>query len=196
MRRKSASLLGCVIFTWVQKILVPLCNVLAGSKWHLFLTFELNFWQRLEFLGDSVLDLLITWHLYQSHTDIDPGELTDLRSASVNNENFAQATVKKNLYKHLQHCSTLLLSQITEYVKSFPKPGETTDSGPSMKAPKVSSFLGLCYICISIVELMACAVCICYVLILLPMQFAPGRFPVLILLSFLMHLILFNDIFT
>ncbi|KDO73671.1 hypothetical protein CISIN_1g0003791mg, partial [Citrus sinensis] len=41
-----------------------------------------------------------------------------------------------NLYKHLQHCSTLLLSQITEYVKSFPKPGETTDSGPSMKAPK------------------------------------------------------------
>ncbi|KAH9804978.1 Endoribonuclease Dicer [Citrus sinensis] len=97
---------------------------------------EFYCYQRLEFLGDSVLDLLITWHLYQSHTDIDPGELTDLRSASVNNENFAQATVKKNLYKHLQHCSTLLLSQITEYVKSFPKPGETTDSGPSMKAPK------------------------------------------------------------
>ncbi|KAL9442075.1 hypothetical protein AB3S75_020560 [Citrus x aurantiifolia] len=97
---------------------------------------EFYCYQRLEFLGDSVLDLLITWHLYQSHTDIDPGELTDLRSASVNNENFAQATVKKNLYKHLQHCSTLLLSQITEYVKSFPKPGETTDSGPSVKAPK------------------------------------------------------------
>ncbi|KAH7574472.1 hypothetical protein JRO89_XS03G0300500 [Xanthoceras sorbifolium] len=97
---------------------------------------ELNFQQRLEFLGDSVLDLLITWHLYQSHKDIDPGELTDLRSASVNNENFAQVAVRHNLYKHFQHCSTLLLSQITEYVKSFPEPSDATSSGSGNKAPK------------------------------------------------------------
>ncbi|KAF9615049.1 hypothetical protein IFM89_021620 [Coptis chinensis] len=74
-------------------------------------------YQRLEFLGDSVLDLLITWYLFQSHTDIDPGELTDLRSASVNNESFAKASVKHALQQHLQHCSGLLLEQITEYVK-------------------------------------------------------------------------------
>ncbi|KAG6498755.1 hypothetical protein ZIOFF_038477 [Zingiber officinale] len=36
-------------------------------------------YQRLEFLGDSVLDVLITWHLFQCYRDIDPGELTDLR---------------------------------------------------------------------------------------------------------------------
>ncbi|KAI5446111.1 hypothetical protein KIW84_014094 [Lathyrus oleraceus] len=54
------------------------------------------YYERLEFLGDSVLDLLITWHLYQSHTEIDPGELTDLRSASVNNESFAQAAVRQD----------------------------------------------------------------------------------------------------
>nr|TKR65749.1 endoribonuclease Dicer-like 3-like isoform X2 [Populus alba] len=87
-------------------------------------------YQRLEFLGDSVLDLLITWHLYQSHTDVDPGELTDLRSASVNNDNFAQVAVKQNLYTHLLHCSTLLQSQIREYVNSF----HESDQGP--KAPK------------------------------------------------------------
>ncbi|KAK7351320.1 hypothetical protein VNO77_10675 [Canavalia gladiata] len=40
-------------------------------------------YERVEFLGDSVLDLLIAWYLYQSHIDIDPGVLTDLRSASV-----------------------------------------------------------------------------------------------------------------
>ncbi|KAM0865320.1 hypothetical protein ACQ4PT_043361 [Festuca glaucescens] len=40
-------------------------------------------YQRLEFLGDSVLDLLITRYLYVTHTDVDPGELTDLRSALV-----------------------------------------------------------------------------------------------------------------
>ncbi|KAL7196180.1 hypothetical protein ACSBR1_036234 [Camellia fascicularis] len=83
-------------------------------------------YQRLEFLGDSVLDILITWHLYQSHTDIDPGELTDLRSASVNNENFANVAVKKNLYQHLQHRSGLLLNQITEYVKFISGSQRTT----------------------------------------------------------------------
>lgn len=87
-------------------------------------------YQRLEFLGDSVLDLLITWHLYQSHKDVDPGELTDLRSASVNNDNFAQVAVKQNLYSHLLHCSTFLQSQITEYINSFHEPVQGT------KAPK------------------------------------------------------------
>nr|AUH15439.1 dicer-like 3 protein [Dimocarpus longan] len=93
-------------------------------------------YQRLEFLGDSVLDLLITWHLYQSHKDVDPGELTDLRSASVNNENFAQVAVRHKLYKHFQHRSTLLLSQITEFVNSFAVSSETTNSGSGNKAPK------------------------------------------------------------
>ncbi|GAV80701.1 Helicase_C domain-containing protein/Ribonuclease_3 domain-containing protein/PAZ domain-containing protein/dsRNA_bind domain-containing protein/ResIII domain-containing protein [Cephalotus follicularis] len=97
---------------------------------------EVYCYQRLEFLGDSVLDLLITQHFYQSHGHIDPGELTDLRSASVNNENFAQVAVRRNLYEHLQHCSTLLLSQITEYVKSFPEPLDDTSSAPSKRGPK------------------------------------------------------------
>lgn len=98
------------------------------------MTSLLNFGQRLEFLGDSVLDLLITWHLYQSHTDVDPGELTDLRSAVVNNDNFAQVAVKRNLHTHLLHCSTFLQSQITEYLNSF------TESDQGTKAPKVSSY--------------------------------------------------------
>ncbi|RLN41300.1 Type III restriction enzyme, res subunit family protein, expressed [Panicum miliaceum] len=74
-------------------------------------------YQRLEFLGDSVLDLLITRHLYASHTDVDPGESTDLRSALVSNENFAQAVVRNNIHNHLQHGSGILLEQITEYVR-------------------------------------------------------------------------------
>lgn len=92
-------------------------------------------WQRLEFLGDSVLDLLITWHLYKSHTDIDPGVLTDLRSASVNNDNFAQVAVRHNLHQHLLHGSGLLLSQISEYVKAISE--SDPRSLPSIRAPKV-----------------------------------------------------------
>ncbi|KAF8036139.1 hypothetical protein BT93_C1979 [Corymbia citriodora subsp. variegata] len=93
-------------------------------------------YQRLEFLGDSLLDILITWYLYQSHTDVDPGELTDLRSASVNNENFAQVAVRHNFEKHLQHCSTFLQSQITEYVQSLNRPEIDTRELQHMKGPK------------------------------------------------------------
>ncbi|XP_020536663.1 endoribonuclease Dicer homolog 3a isoform X2 [Jatropha curcas] len=93
-------------------------------------------YQRLEFLGDSVLDLLITWHLYQTHPKIDPGELTDLRSACVNNENFAQVVVRQGLHEHLQHCSASLLSKITEYLQSFHESDEATKLSPGLKGPK------------------------------------------------------------
>lgn len=86
-----------------------------------------------------MLDLLITWHLYQSYTDIDPGELTDLRSASVNNENFAQAAVRLNLHQDLQHCSGLLLCQLTEYVKSMSE-SHTDGSLQGPKGPEVSFY--------------------------------------------------------
>ncbi|KAK9101564.1 hypothetical protein Scep_024994 [Stephania cephalantha] len=95
---------------------------------------ELGFsycYQRLEFLGDAVLDLLITWHLFQRHDSLDPGELTDLRSACVNNENFAKNAVKHGLQRHLQHCSGLLLEQITEYVKFV---SECEESQPLQRA--------------------------------------------------------------
>ncbi|KAG1355238.1 hypothetical protein COCNU_07G013500 [Cocos nucifera] len=97
-------------------------------------------YQRLEFLGDSVLDLLITWHLFINYRDIDPGELTDLRSASVNNENFAQAAVRHNFQQYLQHGSGILLGQITEYVKYISENQGNEDmllSAGVHKSPKV-----------------------------------------------------------
>ncbi|XP_057432641.1 endoribonuclease Dicer homolog 3a isoform X2 [Lotus japonicus] len=93
-------------------------------------------YERLEFLGDSVLDVLITWHLYQSHTDIREGELTELRSASVNNENFAQVAVRKNLHMHLLHSSGLLLNQISEYAKVVSESENNTLLLLGIKAPK------------------------------------------------------------
>ncbi|XP_020097206.1 endoribonuclease Dicer homolog 3a-like [Ananas comosus] len=114
---------------------------------------ELGAWycyQRLEFLGDAVLDILITWHLFKNHEDVDPGELTDLRSASVNNENFAQVAVKHKLQHHLQHGSGLLLEQITEYVKGLEDSNEENYSlmlkglskGPKVLGDIVESIAG------------------------------------------------------
>lgn len=72
--------------------------------------------------------------------------MTDLRSASVNNENFAQVAVKHNFHHFLQHSSGLLLDQITEYVNrlegsSMDKVELLSDGLP--KGPKVRSFFVL-----------------------------------------------------
>lgn len=95
--------------------------------------------QRLEFLGDAVLDVLITRYLFNNHTNIDPGELTDLRSASVNNESFAQAAVKHSLQHHLQHYSGSLASQVTDYVNCLMEShgDEASQIRRCLKGPKV-----------------------------------------------------------
>lgn len=69
-------------------------------------------YQRLEFVGDAVLDHLITRHLFFTYTDLPPGRLTDLRAAAVNNENFARVAVKHKLHLHLRHGSSALEKQV------------------------------------------------------------------------------------
>lgn len=93
--------------------------------------------QRLEFLGDAVLDILVTRHLYESHSKVDPGLLTDMRSASVNNDNFARSAVRWNLHPHLQRVSSLLKDQISEFV-SLVSTKSTSALTPDIKGPKVS----------------------------------------------------------
>lgn len=139
-----------------------------------------NFVQRLEFLGDSVLDLLITEYLYHSHTDIDPGELTDLRSASVNNESFAQVAVRHGLHKHLEHCSPLLTNQISEYVQSFPESHDTTSSRPSINGPKVCSSIGLLLSFYSEAVIITDSVYTAWLLDLFPVYFMTHKIEVII----------------
>nr|WOA03172.1 DICER-like protein 2 [Abelmoschus esculentus] len=76
-------------------------------------------YQRLEFLGDSVLDYLITLHFYNKYPGISPGLLTDLRSASVNNNCYALSAVKSELHKYILHGSQKLYKDIKETVQSF-----------------------------------------------------------------------------
>lgn len=98
-------------------------------------------YQRLEFVGDAVLDHLITRHLFFKYTDLPPGRLTDLRAAAVNNENFARVAVKHKLHVHLRHGSTALEKQIRDFVKEvheeFSKPGFNSFGLGDCKAPKV-----------------------------------------------------------
>ncbi|KAL0913169.1 hypothetical protein M5K25_016608 [Dendrobium thyrsiflorum] len=98
-------------------------------------------YQRLEFVGDAVLDHLITKHLFFTYTDLPPGRLTDLRAAAVNNENFARVSVKHKLHLHLRHGSSALEAQIRDFVKDvqeeLSKPGFNSFGLGDCKAPKV-----------------------------------------------------------
>ncbi|XP_020248629.1 endoribonuclease Dicer homolog 3a [Asparagus officinalis] len=99
-------------------------------------------YQRLEFLGDAALDLVITWHLFQTYKDIDPGELTDLRSASISNESFARCAIRHKLQQHLQHSSGLLSEQITEYAMRLEEAREDDDLSSLNGLPKGPKVLG------------------------------------------------------
>ncbi|XP_059651179.1 endoribonuclease Dicer homolog 1 isoform X2 [Cornus florida] len=98
-------------------------------------------YQRLEFVGDAVLDHLITRHLFFTYTDLPPGRLTDLRAAAVNNENFARVAVNHKLHVHLRHGSSALEKQIRDFVKEvqdeLSKPGFNSFGLGDCKAPKV-----------------------------------------------------------
>ncbi|KAJ9703323.1 hypothetical protein PVL29_004924 [Vitis rotundifolia] len=96
-------------------------------------------YQRLEFLGDSVLDYLMTMHLYHKYPGMSPGLLTDLRSASVNNDCYAQSAVKAKLHQHILHSSQELHRHIVVTVGNFDKvPLESTFGWESESSfPKV-----------------------------------------------------------
>lgn len=74
-------------------------------------------YQRLEFLGDAVLDYLITRHLFEDPRQHSPGALTDLRSALVNNTIFASLAVRHGFHKHFRHLSAGLHQVIDRFVR-------------------------------------------------------------------------------
>ncbi|XP_026211512.1 endoribonuclease Dicer isoform X2 [Anabas testudineus] len=74
-------------------------------------------YQRLEFLGDAILDYLITKHLYEDPRQHSPGVLTDLRSALVNNTIFASLAVKYDYHKYFKAISPELFHVIDDFVQ-------------------------------------------------------------------------------
>jgi len=78
-------------------------------------------YQRLEFLGDSIIDYLITWHLFKDERRFSPGELTDLRSALVNNITFARLVVKNQFGHYLKAHSPALFKAISNFYRLIEK---------------------------------------------------------------------------
>ena len=63
--------------------------------------FSLGQNERLEFLGDAVLELVVTEHLFKNYPDNPEGDLTDWRAALVNTKSLAKISKKLKLGKYL-----------------------------------------------------------------------------------------------
>ncbi|KAG8960065.1 hypothetical protein FRC03_007110 [Tulasnella sp. 419] len=72
-------------------------------------------YERLEFLGDAVLDCLVISDIYKTHETLTPGEMSVLKSAMVSNTTLAAICMQIKLYQHLQFDSMVLGSQIEQY---------------------------------------------------------------------------------
>jgi len=73
-------------------------------------------YQRLEFLGDALLEFLVTQHLYFRHSELTPGLLTDIRQALVNNHIFATIAVKNDYHKYLKQMSPQWFKTVGNFI--------------------------------------------------------------------------------
>lgn len=58
--------------------------------------------ERLEFLGDALLDLVVAQEFYKRYPDMDEGQLTQLRSAVVRGETLAGVARRLEVGRHLR----------------------------------------------------------------------------------------------
>jgi len=72
-------------------------------------------YQRLEFLGDAILDFLITTYIIDHCNNKTPGEITDIRSSLVNNNTFASLSIRIGLHKFMLAKSVKLTETIGRF---------------------------------------------------------------------------------
>ncbi|KAF1846746.1 endoribonuclease dcr-1 [Cucurbitaria berberidis CBS 394.84] len=73
-------------------------------------------YQRLEFLGDSLLDMAFIMHLFYKYPDKDPQWLTEHKTPMVSNRFLGAVCVKLGWHTHLKQNTAILSTQIRDYV--------------------------------------------------------------------------------
>ncbi|XP_052177947.1 ribonuclease 3-like protein 3 isoform X2 [Diospyros lotus] len=91
-------------------------------------------YRRLEYVGDSVLNLLITKEQFFLYPDFSPGLLSPLRAANVDTEKLARVAVQHKLHRYLRHRHPVLINQIQEFIAVLPR--HPLHSNGLINAPK------------------------------------------------------------
>ncbi|KZV65685.1 hypothetical protein PENSPDRAFT_737573 [Peniophora sp. CONT] len=77
--------------------------------------YEMTCYERLEFLGDAILDFLVINHIYNKYTTMSPGALTMLKGSMVSNATLAAVCVEAGLHEYLMFESLTLANGMDAY---------------------------------------------------------------------------------
>ncbi|PHU22484.1 Ribonuclease 3-like protein 2 [Capsicum chinense] len=94
-------------------------------------------YQRLEFVGDAALGLAVSNYVYLAYPELEPGQLSLLRSANISTEKLARVAVRHGLYNYVRHNTTSLDGKVKEFVITVEQEVQTEFHGGAVKAPKV-----------------------------------------------------------
>ena len=94
-----------------------LLQALTHNSYPRFLSQISGTYQKMEFVGDAILDYVVTLYLYENFPHLNHGDITDFRSGLVNNFTLAFLAVQKNLHQSLRYMSPPLLDVIGQFIK-------------------------------------------------------------------------------
>lgn len=92
-------------------------------------------YERLEYVGDSVLNLFITKEQFSKYPDLPPGLLTPLRAANVDTEKLARVAVRHNFHSYIRFGTPVYRKRIQAFIDALPK--HPLHSHGLINAPKV-----------------------------------------------------------
>ncbi|XAR55350.1 Ribonuclease III [Bertholletia excelsa] len=92
-------------------------------------------YERLEYVGDSVLNLLVTKEQFSLYQNLSPGLLSPLRAANVDTEKLARVAVNHKLHMYLRHEEPMFNKQIQGFIRVLPQ--YPLHSNGLLDAPKV-----------------------------------------------------------
>ncbi|XP_015899137.1 ribonuclease 3-like protein 2 isoform X1 [Ziziphus jujuba] len=98
---------------------------------------SLSNFQRLEFVGDAAIGLAISNYVFLAYPQLDPGQLTSLRSANISTEKLARVAVRHGLYPYVRRNVANLDDKVREFDKAVREEDEMVVYGGSVKAPKI-----------------------------------------------------------
>lgn len=111
-------------------------NLLEEALTHSSLNDAVSY-ERLEFIGDPILSLAISSHLFIAYPNLDPGHLSLLRAANICNQKLARAAVRHGLHRFVRHNAPSLVPQVQRFADAVELEVRPVHYGGSVKVPKV-----------------------------------------------------------
>nr|GAT54023.1 predicted protein [Mycena chlorophos] len=137
-------------------------HLVAQALTHISMSpYERVSYERLEFIGDAILELLVVRNIFEQDAKLSPGDLTMLKGSMVSNRTLAAICIETGLYEHVMlapalYSSVRLYAQALEKARSdeFGSVAEGRPTGqywqeidaPKVLSDAVESMLGAVYL--------------------------------------------------